>query len=572
MAAVLLTLLGLCSQTSAELVVEDSFLDLACEGAFSPVLVQLRNDGNEPFEGPVTLARVPTSRYEAVPPPVVREVYLSPGETRWVTFTPFVGGPSPDYCVRWSDGDVALPTVKARSKRVVFVGGEYSRANLPVVRDRFLPTRATALDGVRVIAVSEDATLQPEQEDALRDWVFAGGTLVRGASSDNRGGTLAFSDRPEAASAFGRGLVLRSGEDPASLTRESIKRAVRLSGRVDTVDLAIEEAGRLGRDRPLVFNADAEMMSAVASAMRPRGLTYGLPLILAAYVAGVWLVGRRARRKQWPGWLAASVTGLLSAAGVWAAEATSPLAGDAGTALGTVAVAEVVRPGDDETPPVCGVRQWAVFRDRDGGVRTIRPDAEGGLVSLSNAATDARVADGPTQTLAVTVPPRSNVAVRMRGLRPVEPPDVTIDSFRSLNKLLLTGSVRDGRLRFRGGLAQYRNQVVRLTPYLRATGGAVSLTRHLGNPSLRWQGFWFRPYGQAVVKERLTDAAGRALLLSYAPAGRIEPFEMTLPPGTLRLVLIEELPPEADLLRDIPGEDRIVAWVVDLKVSPRRAD
>ena len=565
---------------AAELTLEDSYVGLggfAAEKTFSPIWVQVRNDGEEPYDGPLTLQPVnPTGGVRAS---VSRTTYLLPGETRWERLTPYTAEQSSQYRLLWEGGETDLPMVTTRRRPIAALVadatdlGRQGRARLPGIPARFFPRRVTELDGLGVLVVTAGVSLQPPQEAALRDWVSLGGVVAVSGSTGPFGGGLAFLDRPETVSRFLAGTVLRLPFDPATATDEEVRALVRNALRADAVDAVADRPQRGVRARPYLWDVDQDIGGALLWATTPRSLTLGLIIPVFGYGMLLWVLGRRAARRKWTAGGMIAATLIAAVVTTILVDRTSPLSGDAAAATMTITFARPLPDADagEDRPPRVDVRQWAVYREAVGGQRRVAPRGEGALITYASVGTDGGVRDGPSQTAVSVAAPRSNVLVRVRGVVRAVPPDVRIRRFDRLDRLQLSvdGPTTD-RPRFRGGTAQYRDRIVRLSPYLLGSGRAVTLAEFFGfgtiNVSAR---SWF--LGDQHPKDRLTEVAGKAVILDHRTAGLVEPHDLTLPPDVLRIHLVEELregPVEdsVDLLPGVAGGIRMVVWTLDLPV------
>ena len=455
------------------------------ERTFNPVQIEIRNDGDEPFDGAIEIGPVAASRLSTGRLAHRREVYLGPGQTRTVGFTVFLRQDTVDWTLTpiAADGE-PLPTApldpvifpNADAVGIAQIAAEGDRtAGVARLRPEEVPTKATAMSMIAGLIIGTDITLQATQSDALIDWVRSGGLLIVAQTPTGETpklpGELVRLATPGETRPIGRGVVRSMGERAIDLDREEIRwfvarrRRQELTAvekeqlRID-MQLQAEQAAAFAGGPPIAmgagspdqmrfaFDADTSIVGNLEAAMRSP--TFGplfVPMAAAYFAALVSLsVVCRRRKWRWPRYFAALFA--LVAVATVALIAASPITSNIRPAAVTVVLAAPLRSGESsgngsEAYGEAGqvlVRQWESRFSGLGGSTTVTARGDQQVIAVEGPAVQATVAEGPQQTLDRAEPPLTTSLVRAAGLVSAPPPDLIVDARVSGPEL--TGSVR----------------------------------------------------------------------------------------------------------------------------------
>ena len=175
----------LASLDAQQLVVEDpvrwGFDGVPVYGAFNLLTIRVRNEGERPFRGTLSLgSRLGLSQ---VGVPQARSLYLSGNSTQRIQFVAYLSAPSQSWSLTWSGGGSHTLTVPRQhgDGAAVLLVPEDERWEVPpgvrVFPQSAFPTRTAALDTLRSLAIATTPEWNPAQQRALLRWLRRGGRL-----------------------------------------------------------------------------------------------------------------------------------------------------------------------------------------------------------------------------------------------------------------------------------------------------------------------------------------------------------------------------------------------------------
>jgi hypothetical protein len=196
---------------------------------FNLLTVELRNDGDRPYSGPVSL--------HGGGAPLVVAVHLDAGRSRRVRFVPFLPERNQyqSWELRWGGGASSIDAPTMDAPRAVRLGGGLpQRGALPEVPADSLPGLPAAWEHVGAVVIGPGVELAADVRQAFDDWLRCGGRVVvaddappawqtwarRGGVAELGTGRVALGAAPAAqisADAIDRLLpppVWREGDDP----------------------------------------------------------------------------------------------------------------------------------------------------------------------------------------------------------------------------------------------------------------------------------------------------------------------------------------------------------------------
>lgn len=159
------------------------FNGTAMQDRVCPLSLLLHNKASTPFDGAITLEEIQGmgSRLGASQ---VQNVYLSPGQMRWLQFFPAPTGMGTEWRIQWgrrADESLKIPPPKLGPSARVFLldaespyGGEIRLKTFP---DVLFPTSVGATDSLRELVMEHAPKWESARWQALEDWVKVGGIL-----------------------------------------------------------------------------------------------------------------------------------------------------------------------------------------------------------------------------------------------------------------------------------------------------------------------------------------------------------------------------------------------------------
>ena len=393
--------------------------------AFNPVRLTIRNDGDEPYDGVVTVepAGLVQSSIE-----YQTDLYLRPGETRQVRLTMFVPLGGGEWQLRSAgpggrDTVAPLDPLVVDDPVIVHLTSDARSIGLPRLPPADLPAKSTAMEVIKALVLTDSPRLQPVQQRAMLDWVAAGGVVVLAPGSSGQlpdlPGSLQSLDAAGGTRRIGLGDVIVLDEPP---DRTSVEDAID-SGRrqyfsaivdgvpVDAFGGIVSQTGRLP------FESDGLIVGSLQSIVESSTFAaFFLPLSLA-YVVVLGLLSRQARLDRWsPLRFTLALGGLTGAASI-VLVAASPLSSSSRAASVTVCIAKPL--GDGRAV----VWQWEMRRERLPGTVEQLPRAESQVAHAEGRAVRVAVRDGASQTLGLTFAPITTATLRARGIVTLTDPE-----------------------------------------------------------------------------------------------------------------------------------------------------
>ena len=564
----------------ADLVLETTSARFVAEDSFGTVSLLIRNDGGDAFEGPITLEPSGAGRIGSPEATLSREVYLSPGESRWVVFHPYITDSLTEFDVVWGDARTPLPQVQTNRAGVVLVTSEERVTSLPSAAARLFPTAAHSLEGLRVILLERDVRLQRNQEAALRDWLSLGGTLVIPAGTADFADGLALFNRPGSEWAFGSGRVVRLSFDAKTTTAEDLFAEIdmRPPGLDLTQRRTPERTQNLTHNearQAIYLDVDPHVTDLLIEKTTPQGLRLLFGLLCVLYAGLVCTVGFYARRHRLP---AARTVGLLAAVagvGCVAMACSSPLvlSGSAGATIAfarelsdsTAGSAGSPLPQDGRDEVRMSVAQWGVYRDPLSSGVELRGAGEHTRLTAAGVLREPNVTDGASQALNFRNVVLNNTTLRGRSIMTVARPRLRTNGRDSLQTLELVDATA-GPDEYLGGLVIRGTAAIELDRDLNSTGTSLSLGTLLnqidyfvmqGGRRRRGEADWLVTYEERVlrvaVRHALSPPTGQLLMTDLAP-----------PPGKLRVFLLKTLPEGLDLFAPMSADTRFLVLQFDI--------
>ncbi len=259
--------------------------------------VLVANPGKEAFDARLIVRERP---YDDIGAPWVAAVYLAPGSRRWVQFHPWVGAHATRFELSCPETGEKHPLGEppiGPPAVVLLDDGASLRAPtraLPVFPAELFPTTVAALDGLDALVIDHAPRWQPEQRQALHDWVRRGGLLYLLPDVDGRPVQVDATLSPPDAAPLrcGAGWVQRLDTTRAGCSRERLVAA----GYAPTT-LATANANATSRD------LTTSIMDAFANLVRPDHAWSAIYIVLVLFIAvvgpGGVLLARRGVRPRW---------------------------------------------------------------------------------------------------------------------------------------------------------------------------------------------------------------------------------------------------------------------------------
>lgn len=565
---------------SGPLTVEETIwgFGTATSSVFNPVAIQVRNDSGDVLEGVVAL-RIAGRRPSRSQPgqSVERDIFLSPGESRWLNFGAFLvdGGSEWKLVMLSLDGNVLseamLPPISFADPKVIAVSNAAFRGALPTFPAARFPTRSTLLDGVYAIVMEEVPAWQPGQETAFAEWLAKGGRAVIGQTATGWPPDLARLNVPLSEIQFGAGRVIRVGPTMDGLTDGKVRELFSVAGTevIESYDPTRGDVRQTNRlQARYAWDGDAEVFLALDSAATPKSLwLFFFPLMLA-YVGAVGWLSMVSKSDRWPIRRFVVVLVITVIVSTAAFAIASPLSGR--LASERISMTFVTDLGDDEPAgrgvsepvdpailPRLDFRSFTVFRTPISKTVTVpgeRADVSSGMVSLESSGSMFVVQDGPSQTITGAVPGVTNLHLRARGVLRMTPPRWAIRGIAPGSKLEPANAAAR-KLKPIAAMVQSSSSIVRLEQQPKERDGTLvvaaehkALKDFLVNPSMDDRiyelNFAVNSGREVSFRERILDAAGRAVPSFGQATGAISPAAAILPNGVQRLFVLTETPEE----------------------------
>lgn len=566
------------------LTVEDTVWGLGSVTAmtFNQVAVQIRNDSSDAFDGTLWLApEDPAFNSRQSATSVVRETYLSPGETRWVPFGVFMVDGATEWSITWKtadeevQGSTKLPPVTFKSAAVVAVTGStrsFRMATFPAAR---FPTKATLLDGAHAFVFAEVPDWQPGQEAALAGWLAAGGRVIIGQDAVGQdvvgwAGTLSRLNNPSRRSRFGAGSVLRVAGDVSDMTEQQIRDLLTIRA---TDDQVVDTSGRTpNRLRSgYAWDLDGEVFLSLDRYATPRTLAYLFyPLVLTYLVLLAGLTVRNLR-ERWSTRRYLVTLAIVVSGTTLVLAFVSPLS--AGGASRCVSITYAIDLGDTVTGStnMLDLRHFTVYRTSLSKTLVLGDDkantsangvsVESELVNIGSSSVSATTIDGRKQQTRATLPGVTNVFIRSRQQVAAEPPRWSIE-FNGIAYELKPANDLAKDFKPMAALLQRGKSVGRFDRELKLESTKRPLKDFLVNPSMA-HSFHLDPVHRRRNSglDYIFDAAGKALPAFHRATGVLQPKDVELEAGFVRLFVLTEAPPEyqphSDALR---ADNAYIVW------------
>lgn len=561
-------------------------LGTAAARTFNQVAVQVRNDTGDAYDGTMRLVPNGVIGFNSLDVIVERDIYLSPGESRWISFAVFLGDNTGDWSIEWDSfgdypaGSVSLEPASFRRQQVIAVTDAAERVQLPKFPPERFPTKSTLLDAAHILVFPKTPPFQPGQERALAGWLARGGRAIIHSNATGWQGPLAALNRPSSLIRFGNGLVVRRGDDFDTLSEAAIRASFVVNR--NATDVAADDAPqRTGpRRSQYAWDLDGEVFMSLRGIVTPSSLAWMFFPMLAAYAAALFTLSLRTVRDRWPAAKYLITLGALVVVACVAFAFASPLSFSDATAsasmtfvtdLGEAASDRAAGQLDRVDVRYYGVHRFALSQelklgDADKPAADARDEE---LIAIEAIGTRSRVKDSRSQTLTAGVPGLTNAIVRSRTLVDMTPPRWTVTRSGTAPALVpenaaaksmfpLAALVHSGQTIYRIDMTKPRpGQSTASIPTTRSVAG------YLVNPTMLW---WEYGYGPPRAPKKgdlqpILDAAGKAIPAFHQPTGTIRPAEVVLPAGVTRIFVLTERPGGLKLgVDDLETDLGYVVW------------
>jgi|GEM_PF-1083086 len=263
-------------------------------GTFNILSVEVRNTGNSIENAELSL----TSESGLSSAPYRTQVTLSPGQSRWVQFTVYIGMYKPSFTVSWGrrdDETLAFDDYRAEQRPgppavVVLADPEAVRASkLPVFPEDNFPVSVSATDGLHAVLLDHQPRFRAAtQADAFLDWVQLGGIVHvvpgPGGTAPVFEGKFAVLNVPEAKGRVGSGWVVKHQFTVADASKERLEAAgFPLPTEMTAADYTNNNSRNYSRSES-DSNTDNAFFETLAMVTRPKIAWWLIYLLTAVYV------------------------------------------------------------------------------------------------------------------------------------------------------------------------------------------------------------------------------------------------------------------------------------------------
>lgn len=576
---------------------------------FNQVALQIRNDSDEIFEGTIAIEidRSTTARTQPNDT-VIRDLFLSVGETRWVTFGVFLvdGGTEWKAVTANREGKIVGQTPLApptfRDPVVLAITNEGNAARLPSLAASRFPTKATLLDGLHTVVITEAPRWQPGQERAFSQWLRSGGRALIPSDANSWPAELAELNQPLPEIRIGAGRAIRITQPVDELSTEAVLTLFR--GESLTPWKNSTEAGRRRRTtigaKKYAWDADGEVFLSLNSVATPLSLALLFYPMVVIYLVAIGIISWKSHDNRWL--IKRYVLTLVGLVGVTtvAFAIASPMSGRmAGEFVSISFAIDFNDPWDDSayaatnavskptsgqtTPPSqkqseatpveehvasnaklprFDLRTYTVYRTPLPRAIEISADdrdtIESRLVSIGSPQAQTVIHDGPSQTLTASVPGVTNLFLRSREVARLPAPRWKVSTLAPGGRLIPANHLAR-QFKPIAAIVQHGARIVRLdyseqrSEFLVENSEWKGLDDFLVNPSMDPRTYSLTTLGlgnnsHVTDKGHILDAAGRAVPAFQQATGAVKPVDMTLPPQTYRLFVLTETPEQFQTL------------------------
>jgi hypothetical protein len=222
---------------------------------FNLLSVQLSNPGTTPFDGEIRLERI--QGFDVVDAPMVETLYLAPGASRWVQFSPWIDEVGfTKWRLVWGKDAKAqgsIPSPRGTNDRPALVvleqTGQIVRPNVATggFAEELFPRSVTACAGLGGVILDHEPRWSEAQQRAFVDWIRLGGELHLTQGTAGRmpslTGLLAVLDRRGGGEPLGAGRIQQHDLPLSAFDRETIRsRILQTSrGRLDSSNQSVAE-------------------------------------------------------------------------------------------------------------------------------------------------------------------------------------------------------------------------------------------------------------------------------------------------------------------------------------------
>ena len=156
----------------------------AVPGHFNLLTVEVRNSGDQPFEGKLTLRRLVTTAGAWTGVEHVEQIFVGPYSQKLLHFYPYILESADEWEIRWGptvdDTFVVERPALSNGGRVILNDETLVSGIIPALkgfRDDLFPPTVTGTDSLRCVVLDHTPRWEEARRRAFRDWLFRGGVL-----------------------------------------------------------------------------------------------------------------------------------------------------------------------------------------------------------------------------------------------------------------------------------------------------------------------------------------------------------------------------------------------------------
>lgn len=203
----------------------------AVPGHFNLLSIEVRNSGDDAFEGKLTLRRLLTTAGAWSGAEQVEETFIGPFSQKLIHFYPYILESADEWELRWGptvdDTFVVERPALSNGARVILNDGELASGIIPALkgfRDDMFPPTVTGTDSLRTVVLDHSPRWEEARRRAFRDWLYLGGVLHVLHDASGRFPVLPVEEAngPGRVRRFGSGRIYWHDLPRAALTREYV--------------------------------------------------------------------------------------------------------------------------------------------------------------------------------------------------------------------------------------------------------------------------------------------------------------------------------------------------------------
>jgi len=218
----------------------------AVPGRFNLLSVEIRNSGDMPFEGTLSLRRLLTTAGAWTGIEHAEAIFVGPFSQKLVYFYPYILVTADEWELRWGesldDTYVVERPALSNGDRVILNDQELLSGIIPGLkgsRDDLFPPTVTGTDTLRTVVLDHTPRWEEPRRRAFRDWLYLGGVLH--VLHENTGDfpvlPVEALNGPDRVQRYGAGRVFWHDRQRADLSREYVYETIYATSR-DSVSVA----------------------------------------------------------------------------------------------------------------------------------------------------------------------------------------------------------------------------------------------------------------------------------------------------------------------------------------------